>query len=131
MEHAIKFNQTGGPEVLEWTEAESPRRRGAPDPTRSGGLELYRYLSPQRAVSRVTAFRPGQRGKSANGPRGRRRARDPVPPGGDFKQRVLEITGNAGVPVVYDSVGKDTFEGAAYITYESPPWSTRPGSATV
>lgn len=28
----------------------------------------------------------------------------------DFRQRVREITGGAGVPVVYDSVGKDTFE---------------------
>jgi NADPH2:quinone reductase len=27
----------------------------------------------------------------------------------DFTQRVLEITGGKGVPVVYDSVGKDTF----------------------
>jgi NADPH2:quinone reductase len=28
----------------------------------------------------------------------------------DWKKRVREITGGAGVPVVYDSVGKDTFE---------------------
>jgi NADPH2:quinone reductase len=28
----------------------------------------------------------------------------------DFSKRVREITGGAGVPVVYDSVGKDTFE---------------------
>lgn len=27
-----------------------------------------------------------------------------------FKERVLELTGGSGVPVVYDSVGKDTFE---------------------
>ena len=30
----------------------------------------------------------------------------------DFAERVKEITGGAGVPVVYDSVGKDTFEGS-------------------
>ena len=30
----------------------------------------------------------------------------------DFVKRVREITGGAGVPVVYDSVGKDTFEGS-------------------
>jgi NADPH2:quinone reductase len=30
----------------------------------------------------------------------------------DFVARVREITGGAGVPVVYDSVGKDTFEGS-------------------
>jgi NADPH2:quinone reductase len=29
-----------------------------------------------------------------------------------FTDRVREITGGAGVPVVYDSVGKDTFEGS-------------------
>ena len=30
----------------------------------------------------------------------------------DFTARVRELTGGAGVPVVYDSVGKDTFEGS-------------------
>ena len=30
----------------------------------------------------------------------------------DFTERVREITGGAGVPVVYDSVGRDTFEGS-------------------
>ncbi len=30
----------------------------------------------------------------------------------DFKTRVRELTGGAGVPVVYDSVGKSTFEGS-------------------
>ena len=30
----------------------------------------------------------------------------------DFVARVRELTGGAGVPVVYDSVGKDTFEGS-------------------
>jgi len=30
----------------------------------------------------------------------------------DFVERVKEITGGAGVPVVYDGVGKDTFEGS-------------------
>ena len=30
----------------------------------------------------------------------------------DFVERVKELTGGAGVPVAYDSVGKDTFEGA-------------------
>ncbi|MHA1152154.1 MAG: quinone oxidoreductase family protein, partial [Alphaproteobacteria bacterium] len=30
----------------------------------------------------------------------------------DFVEKVKEITGGAGVPVVYDSVGKDTFEGS-------------------
>lgn len=30
----------------------------------------------------------------------------------DFAKRVREITGGAGVPVVYDSIGKDTFEGS-------------------
>ena len=30
----------------------------------------------------------------------------------DFVARVKEITGGAGVPVVYDSVGKDTFQGS-------------------
>jgi NADPH2:quinone reductase len=30
----------------------------------------------------------------------------------DFTQRVLDITGGEGVPVVYDSVGKATFEGS-------------------
>jgi NADPH2:quinone reductase len=30
----------------------------------------------------------------------------------DFTQRVLQITGGEGVPVVYDSVGKATFEGS-------------------
>ncbi len=30
----------------------------------------------------------------------------------DFVDRVRDITGGAGVPVVYDSVGKDTFEGS-------------------
>ncbi len=30
----------------------------------------------------------------------------------NFVERVREITGGAGVPVVYDSVGKDTFEGS-------------------
>ncbi len=30
----------------------------------------------------------------------------------DFTARVLEITGGKGVPVVYDGVGKDTFEGS-------------------
>jgi NADPH2:quinone reductase len=30
----------------------------------------------------------------------------------DFVKRVKEITGGAGVPVVYDSVGKDTFAGS-------------------
>ncbi len=30
----------------------------------------------------------------------------------DFVERVKELTGGAGVPVVYDSVGKDTFEGS-------------------
>ena len=30
----------------------------------------------------------------------------------DFVARVREITGGAGVPVVYDGVGKDTFEGS-------------------
>jgi NADPH2:quinone reductase len=30
----------------------------------------------------------------------------------DFVARVKAITGDAGVPVVYDSVGKDTFEGS-------------------
>src|SRR5690606_20390455 len=28
----------------------------------------------------------------------------------NFKDRVREITGGKGVPVVYDSIGKDTFE---------------------
>ncbi len=31
---------------------------------------------------------------------------------GDFAARVKEITGGQGVPVVYDSVGKDTWEGS-------------------
>ena len=31
---------------------------------------------------------------------------------GDFVGKVKEITGGAGVPVVYDGVGKDTFEGS-------------------
>ncbi len=31
---------------------------------------------------------------------------------GNFADRVKEITGGAGVPVVYDSVGKDTWEGS-------------------
>ncbi|MDH3791579.1 MAG: quinone oxidoreductase, partial [Rhodospirillales bacterium] len=31
---------------------------------------------------------------------------------GNFVDRVREITDGAGVPVVYDSVGKDTFEGS-------------------
>jgi NADPH:quinone reductase len=30
----------------------------------------------------------------------------------DFAKRVRELTGGAGVPVVYDSVGKDTFQGS-------------------
>lgn len=30
----------------------------------------------------------------------------------DFAKRVREITGGTGVPVVYDSIGKDTFEGS-------------------
>ena len=30
----------------------------------------------------------------------------------NFVERVKELTGGAGVPVVYDSVGKDTFEGS-------------------
>ncbi len=30
----------------------------------------------------------------------------------DFVERVKEITGGDGVPVVYDSIGKDTFEGS-------------------
>jgi NADPH2:quinone reductase len=30
----------------------------------------------------------------------------------DFVERVKEITGGAGLPVVYDSVGRDTFEGS-------------------
>jgi NADPH2:quinone reductase len=30
----------------------------------------------------------------------------------DFVERVRELTGGEGVPVVYDSVGKDTFEGS-------------------
>jgi len=30
----------------------------------------------------------------------------------NFTDRVMEITGGKGVPVVYDSVGKDTFEGS-------------------
>ena len=30
----------------------------------------------------------------------------------DFPERVKDITGGAGVPVVYDSVGRDTFEGS-------------------
>ncbi|WP_420345873.1 quinone oxidoreductase family protein [Pelagibius sp.] len=30
----------------------------------------------------------------------------------DFTARVRELTGGAGVPVVYDSIGKDTFEGS-------------------
>jgi NADPH2:quinone reductase len=30
----------------------------------------------------------------------------------DFVERVKEITGGAGVPVVYDSIGKDTFDGS-------------------
>jgi NADPH2:quinone reductase len=30
----------------------------------------------------------------------------------DFAKRVKEITGGAGLPVVYDSIGKDTFEGS-------------------
>ena len=30
----------------------------------------------------------------------------------DFVERVKELTGGEGVPVVYDSVGKDTFEGS-------------------
>jgi NADPH2:quinone reductase len=30
----------------------------------------------------------------------------------DFVEKVKEITGGAGVPVVYDGVGKDTFEGS-------------------
>ena len=30
----------------------------------------------------------------------------------DFVERVKELTGGAGVPVVYDSIGKDTFEGS-------------------
>ncbi len=30
----------------------------------------------------------------------------------NFVERVGELTGGAGVPVVYDSVGKDTFEGS-------------------
>src|SRR3990172_537346 len=30
----------------------------------------------------------------------------------DFVERVRAITGGAGVPVVYDSVGKSTFEGS-------------------
>ncbi len=30
----------------------------------------------------------------------------------DFTKRVREITGGKGVPVVYDSIGKDTFEGS-------------------
>lgn len=30
----------------------------------------------------------------------------------DFAKRVREITSGAGVPVVYDSIGKDTFEGS-------------------
>src|SRR6185312_11718353 len=30
----------------------------------------------------------------------------------DFAERVREITGGKGLPVVYDSVGRDTFEGS-------------------
>jgi NADPH2:quinone reductase len=30
----------------------------------------------------------------------------------NFTERVRQITGGAGVPVVYDSVGKDTFQGS-------------------
>ena len=37
---------------------------------------------------------------------------DPVPRGGLVAKRVREITGGEGVPVVYDGVGKATFQGS-------------------
>ena len=39
----------------------------------------------------------------------------------DFAARVREITGGAGVPVVYDSVGKDTFLGVARLPAAARP----------
>jgi len=36
----------------------------------------------------------------------------PIPHGEDFSARVRELTGGQGVPVVYDSIGRATFEGS-------------------
>jgi NADPH2:quinone reductase len=36
----------------------------------------------------------------------------PIPHGEDFVARVSELTGGKGVPVVYDSIGRATFEGS-------------------
>jgi NADPH2:quinone reductase len=41
----------------------------------------------------------------------------------DFAKRVRELTGGAGVPVVYDSVGKDTFQGSLDCLAPLASWS--------
>jgi NADPH2:quinone reductase len=55
----------------------------------------------------------GTVGSAAKGRIARQHGCDhPIPHGEDFVARVRELTGGKGVPVVYDSIGRATFEGS-------------------
>src|SRR5438270_781943 len=86
--HAVVAHETGGPEVLQWEQMDlAPPGAGEVRVRHSAiGSEEKAKLGRENGCEHVILYRT-----------------DDVP------ARVKEITGGKGVPVVYDSVGKDTW----------------------
>ncbi len=96
---AIHFSQTGGPEVLEFVDVETPQPRP--------GQIMVQWAKTLGAVVIGTV------GSETKAARVRELGADHVIlyRDQDVAAEVRRITDGEGVPVAYDSVGKDTFEG--------------------
>src|SRR6266436_8054501 len=123
MTHAIRFHKTGGPEVLVWEEVNV----GKPGPGGARIRHTYRVKSGDTILLHAAAGGVGlilsqwakHLGATVIGTVGSDEKAALAKAHGcahaiiytreDFAKRVDEITGGKKVPVVYDSVGKDTF----------------------
>ena len=68
MAHAIRFEKTGGPDVLAWQAVEVGKARSRPGPSSSqrGRAQLHRHLPTQRPLRAATAERARLRGAPAS-----------------------------------------------------------------
>lgn len=124
MTHAIRFHQTGGPEVLQWEEVEpgAPAAGEARIRQHAVGLNFIDTILIHAAAGGVGtivcqwakalgATVIGTVGSDEKAALARAHGCDHpiVYTRENFAERVREITGGEGLPVVYDSIGKDTF----------------------
>src|SRR5438270_249647 len=96
MPKAIRLHQTGGPDVLQWEEVEV----GNPGPGQARkalGATVLGTVGSDEKAALAKAYGCDHA---------------IVYTQEDFAQRVRALTGGAGVPVVYDSVGRSTFAGS-------------------